>query len=441
MKSDRQAALEILLEVEEKKAYSNLLINKYSRKYKINEGAFVREIVYGVIENKIFLDYVISLFVTAGLKKLKSEVLMILRIGLYQLIFLTGVPSYAAVNESVQLTRKYSKRHAGFVNAVMRNYMRSKDNIHFPEREEDVIRFFSIKYSYEPWMIEEWLKVYNEDFTEALLIAGNKTPEVTIRLNALKTDADALSGLLSRQGFDIKPGKFTKEALIIKGKNIIDNALFEQGFYQVQDESSMMAVKALDPKPGDHMLDLCAAPGGKTIFAGELMADKGRIIARDVHAHKIRLLDTRAESHGIHIIEAQLHDALVFDINLKDKFHKVLADVPCSGLGVIRRRPEIKYNRKKEELKDFADIQYRILRNAGDYVRKGGTLVYSTCTISDRENVEVIKKFLKENANFKVIKPDKEEFGRLEMKDDWIQLFPNIHDTDGFFICKMLKKE
>ncbi len=441
MKSDRQAALEILLEVENKRAYSNLLINKYSRKYQINESAFIREIVYGVIENKIFLDYVISLFVKRGFNKLRSEVLTILRMGLYQLIFLTGVPPYAAVNESVQLARKYSKKHSGFVNAVMRNYMRSKENIPLPERKEDIIRYFSIKYSYEPWMIEEWLRVYPEDFTESLLIAGNKTPEVTVRLNGLKTNSDDLSEMLFRKGFEVKQGRFVKEALIVKGKNIIDNEFFRQGFYQVQDESSMMAVKALSPEQGDRVLDICAAPGGKTIFAGELMADQGRIVAHDIHSHKIKLIDDKAKNHDIHIIESHIHDALIYDNNLVDKFDKVLADVPCSGLGVIRRKPEIKYNRKKEELKEFTDIQYHMLKNAGDYVRKGGTLVYSTCTIYSSENEGVIRKFLSNNQNFIVIKPNGDEFKSLKMKDDYVQLFPNIHKTDGFFICKMLKKE
>ncbi len=441
MKNERQVALEILLEVEDHKAYSNITINKYLRKYQIDEGAFIREMVYGVIENKIYLDYTLSFFVTNGLKKLKSEVLIILRMGLYQLIFLSGTPAYAAVNESVQLTRRYSKRHAGFVNAVMRNYSRKKDEIGLPDREKEFIKHLSVKYSYEPWMIEEWLKVYSEEFTEALLVAGNMTPEVTLRVNRLKTDAETLSTLLSDRGFEVRKGNYLEEALIVKGKGLINNDLFEQGFYQIQDESSMLAVKALDPRPNDFVVDVCAAPGGKSLFAAELMKNKGRLYAYDIHPHKIELLNKKAKSHGAEIIESKIQDALVLDKNLEKKAQRVLADVPCSGLGVIRRKPEIKYTKKREELEQFADIQYRILKNASTYVKRDGVLVYSTCTISKKENEEVIKRFMTENKGFSVVKPDEKLFEKLGIGDDMLQLYPNVQKTDGFFICKMIKKE
>lgn len=440
MKNHRQIALEILLEVEENQAYSNITINKYIRKYQISEGGFIREIVYGVIENKLYLDYILSSLIQTGFRKLKSPILMILRIGLYQLIFLSGTPDYAVVNESVKLTRKYSHRHSGFVNAVLRNYMRKKNEIRLPDREKYLVKYLSLKYSYEPWLIQEWLKIYSESFTEDLLKAGNETPDVSIRVNTLKAEVSDIADRLLQRGMKVEKGKYIKEALRVKGGGLIyNNELYDKGLYQIQDESSMLAVKALNPLPGDHIVDVCAAPGGKTIYAAELMKDKGHILARDIHEHKLDLLNERAKSHGVHIIETQVYDALIYDSNLKEKADKVLADVPCSGYGVIRRKPEIKY--KKEETKELVDIQYRILKNAGEYVKKGGTLIYSTCTISKYENNEVIKKFLQDQNEFKVVPLDIDEFKKFEKDNEMVQLFPNQHETDGFFICKMLKNE
>lgn len=441
MKNERQVALEILLNVDRDKAYSNITINKYLRKYKIEEGAFIRELVYGVIENKIFLDYWLSLLVKTGFNKLKIEVLIILRMALYQLIFLSGVPAYAIVNESVNLSRKHSKRHAGFVNAVLRNYLRIQNTLKLPDRDKNLVRFLSIKYSYEPWMIKKWLNQYSESFTEALLKAGNEKPDITIRVNALKAEKETLKELLTAKGFEVSDGKYVEEALTVKGNGLIQNTLFEQGMYQVQDESSMLAVKALNPQPGELMLDVCAAPGGKTLFAAELMQNKGHIIARDVHPHKIDLMNKSIKSHDIDIISKEVFDAQKLDEALVEKVDKVLVDVPCSGLGVIRRKPEIKYNRNEEDIEEFNRIQYQILANAAYYVKPGGMIVYSTCTIMTDENEKVIKEFLSKNCGFSIMKPFQDKLETLMMENNMIQLFPNKNKTDGFFICKLLKKK
>lgn len=442
MENPRKIALEILLDVHNNKAYSNISINKILKKNKIEDTRLIREIVYGVIENQIYLDYIISKLVKTGLKKLKSEVHIILRMGLYQIIFLNNTPAYAVVNESVKLTKKYSYRHVSFVNAVLRNYERSKEKIMLPDKQKDIIQYFSIKYSYEPWMVKEWLKVFGEDFTEDLLEAGNSTPELTIRVNKLKTNVETLTETLKNQDIEVKKGKYVEDALIVKGRNLIDsNEWFNSGYYQVQDESSMLAVKALDPKPNDMILDVCSAPGGKTIYAAELMKNKGKIIARDIHEHKLKLLSNRAKIHGIDIIETQVFDGADFDPSLQEKMDKVLVDVPCSGYGVIRRKPEIKYNRTQQDNAELLKIQYQILEQASKYVKKGGTLIYSTCTISQRENLGIVKKFIKNHTEFKRSVLNDEPFNTLNDSDDAIQLFPNIHGTDGFFICKMLKNE
>lgn len=441
MKSERRIALEILLDVEKNKAYSNITINQYLKNNKGVEGSLVREIVYGVIENKLLLDYYLSILIKSGFNKLRAEVLIILRMGLYQLIFLSGMPEYAIVNESVKLTRKFSNRHASFVNAVMRNFIRQKSTMRMPDKEKEYIRYLSVKYSYEQWMIEKWLKVYPRAFTEELLKAGNETPDITIRVNTLKTEPEKLRESLLENGFEVTGGKYVPEALTLKGRGIVDNHLFRQGFYQIQDESSMLAVKAMDPKAGDLVIDVCAAPGGKSLFAAEMMKNKGRIIARDIHQHKLDLLDERIKSHGIDIIQSEVYDAMKIDASLANKADKVLVDAPCSGLGVIRRKPEIKYNRKIDDFKAFNKMQYQILENAASYVKNKGVLIYSTCTIASEENQEVIKEFLARHSQFSVIKPDESLFDELVLENNMIQLFPNKHETDGFFICKMLKNE
>ncbi len=440
MQNPRQVALEVLIHVYKNKAYSNLAVNKMIKKYKIEETGLIREIVYGVIENQIYLDYIIGKLVKTGLKKLKSEVHIILRMGLYQMIFLDHTPPYAVVNESVKLTKKYSYRHVGFVNAVLRNYERNKEEMTLPDKKKDIVQYLSVKYSYEPWLVKQWLKTFDADFTEDLLQAGNSTPELTIRVNTLKTNVDFITKELENQDVKVSKGKYMDEALIVKGSNLIDhNKWYNSGYYQVQDESSMLAVRALDPQPNDTMIDICSAPGGKTIYAAELMKNKGKIIARDIHEHKLKLLNDRAEKHGIHIIETQVFDGLNYDPNLSQKADKVLVDVPCSGYGVIRRKPEIKYNRSKEDFKELAKIQYQILEQASKYVKNKGTLLYSTCTISSQENMDVIRKFLNHNSDFKIDLLEKEPFENFNAEEGAVQLFPNLDGTDGFFICKMKK--
>lgn len=442
MQNPRQVALEILVDVHKNNAYSNLAINKTIKKYRIEETGFIREIVYGVIENQIYLDYIIGKLVKTGLKKLKAEVLIILRMGLYQIIFLDNTPPYAVVNESVKLTKKSSYRHVGFVNAVLRNYERSREDIQLPDKKKETVQYLSVKYSYEPWLVKEWIKTFGANFTEDLLSAGNSTPELTIRVNALKTDVDFITQELESLNVKVSKGKYIKDALIVKGSNIIDNnKWYDSGYYQVQDESSMLAVRALDPQPNDLMIDICSAPGGKTIYAAERMENKGKIIARDIHAHKLELLNNRAQKHGIDIIETQVFDGTDYDSSLSEKADKVLVDVPCTGFGVIRRKPEIKYNRSKEDSKELAKIQYQILENASKYVKNKGTLVYSTCTLSEHENMEVVKKFLKHYSDFEINQLEKEPFNNLDNDEGSIQLFPNLNGTDGFFICKLKKNE
>lgn len=439
MDIERKAIMEILSEIEDQKSYSNIAINHYLNKNNIKEAAFIREVVYGVLENKLYIDYVLSHFIKTSLNKIKTNALSLLRMGIYQLAFM-NVPEYAAVNECVNLAKKFTKGQYAFINAVLRNYIRKKDEIKLPDKETRLIDFLSVKYSYEKWIIKMWLDSYDKGFVEDLLKDGNETPEFTIRINPLKINKEEIINQLTQKKYEVTEGKYVKEALNIKGSGLLNDTLFKEGKFAVQDESSMIAVNVLNPQPGEFILDVCAAPGGKTIYTAEKMQNNGRIIASDIHPHKVELLNQTAQKHGIKIIEARVFDALNLDRSLIGKADRVLVDVPCSGLGVIRRKPEIKYSKQENDIEALSKIQYQILSNASRYLKKGGILVYSTCTISEKENQKIINRFIEENTTFSIDKNNQADIMDIDI-NGMIQLFPNIHHIDGFFICKLIKNE
>ncbi|MEG1930528.1 MAG: 16S rRNA (cytosine(967)-C(5))-methyltransferase RsmB [Anaerovorax sp.] len=427
MDANRRTAYYTLMDVETKKAYSNLALNHHIICGKPENIGFVRELVYGVLENKFYLDYIISKLVKSPNVKIKNSDLTILRMGIYQIGFMDSVPEYAAVNESVVLAKKYCRGRDGFVNGVLRSYLRLKEKIELPNKEDDLVYYLSVKYSYEPWIIELWLEEYAPSFVEELLMAGNETPDFIIRVNELKTTKEELIGKLAIQGYECKKGVLCEEALHVKGSELLSGSLYKSGLFSVQDESSMMAVNMLDPKPNEVVMDVCAAPGGKTLFIAEKMNNKGLVIAWDIYRRKLAIVDKEAERLDIEIVDTKTWDATKTDSTMVEKADRVLVDAPCSGLGVIRRKPEIKYKKQTREIFDLPRKQLDILCASAKYVKPGGTLVYSTCTISSYENQRIIGDFLRKNSDFE--------------KEEVIQLLPHINKTDGFFICKMKRAE
>ena len=426
MDPNRKTAFAALYDVEEKQAYSNIALNHQIIIGSPTSPAFVRELVYGVLENKIFLDYIIGKLVPSGLSKVKKKDLVVLEMGIYQLRFMDSVPEYAAVNESVELARKYCKGRESFVNAVLRNYLRKKDEFALPDKDEDLVRHLSVKYSYEPWIVKLWLAQYRPEFVEELLAAGNETPPLTLRINTLKIGKYELLEKLVERGADAEPGKLCDNAVCVKtAGNVLESQLYRNGFFSVQDESSMMAAAAVDPQPGETVMDVCAAPGGKTFAMAERMKNQGVIYSSDIYPRKLGLINAEAGRLGISIVKTKARDAAMADPEMKEKADRVLADVPCSGLGVIRRKPEIKYKKWTKEFQQLPKKQLEILNAASTYVKPGGVLVYSTCTISAAENQEIINAFLTDHPGFK--------------RDEMIQLLPNVNQTDGFFICRMKK--
>lgn len=425
MDNNRRTVYHTLMDVETKNAYSNIAINHQIILHKPNNVPFVRELTYGVLENKMLLDYVIDALIPKDVSKLKASDLTILRMGIYQLARMDSVPEYAAVNESVVLAKKFSRGREGFINGVLRSYINEKYNIKLPDREEDEVRYLSVKYSYEPWIIRLWMESYDTDFVESLLKAGNETPSVCIRLNWLKIMKPDLVKELTSRGFEVEEGKIASNALHVKGQGLLDTAFYKDGLFSVQDEACQMVAQMLDPKQGDVVMDVCAAPGGKALSIAERMNNKGTVMASDIYKRRVEIADREAKRLGISIIQTRTWDATRVDSTMIEKADKVLCDVPCSGFGVIRRKPEIKFRKNEAEVEALPAKQLAILKASASYVKPGGVLMYCTCTINPYENERVVADFLRKTNSFKV--------------EESKQFMPNVDGTDGFFICKMRK--
>ena len=427
MDNNRKTAYQTLLDVESKKAYSNIALNHKIAVNKPSTPAFVRELVYGVLERKLTLDYYIDQLLTEGIDSLKTPEITILRMGIYQLGYMEKVPEYAAVSECVDLAKKYCKGRAGLINGVLREYQNKKIYLTLPARDEDEIRYLSIKYSYAPWIIELWLKYYSMSFVEQLLEAGNQTPPLTVRANWLKIRKEDLKKAFRERGFEVEDGKLAQNALNVKGSKVLDSELYRYGLFTPQDESSMLVSEKIGVKQGDLVMDVCAAPGGKTTAIAERMNNTGKIVASDIYRRKLDLVDKEARRLGITNIETRSWDATRVDSTMVKKADRVLVDAPCSGLGVVRRKPEIKYRELSEDIMMMPKKQADILSASSSYVKPGGTLVYSTCTINPEENEKIIDQFLKRNRDFE--------------KVERTLLLPNVNGTDGFFICVMKRAE
>lgn len=427
MDINRKAAFLTLVDVETKKSYSNLALNHQIVVTKPNHEGFVRELVYGVLEHKLTLDYYIDLLASNGVGSLKTNELTILRMGIYQIGYMNSVPEYAAVNESVLLAKRYCRGKDGLINGILRAYLGKRMQLKLPDRIEDEVRYLSVKYSYAPWIVELWLKHYSSDFVEQLLAAGNETPPMTVRLNWLRIMKKDLISKLEESGFEVTEGDICSNALHVRGSRLLETEAYRMGLFTPQDESSMLVAEKLDPQHGDVVMDMCAAPGGKTMAIAERMNNTGKIIASDIYRRKLDLIDREAKRLGVTNVETRSWDATREESSMFQKADRVLVDAPCTGLGVVRRKPEIKYKEHTDEMDLLPKKQLAILTASSSYVKPGGTLVYSTCTINPNENEKVTDAFVKRNPSFK--------------KVERTLLLPNVNGTDGFFICVMKKDD
>ncbi|MBC6003967.1 MAG: 16S rRNA (cytosine(967)-C(5))-methyltransferase RsmB [Paeniclostridium sordellii] len=434
----RRLAFKTLYDIERNKNYSNISINKNFKDIDISdqEKGLATELIYGVIENKYYLNYIIDKLSKIKSKKMSTYVKISLWLGIYQILFLDSIKDHAAVNESVALIKKYDKKSSGFVNAILRNVIRNKENIMEIDKK-DIVEYLSIKYSYNQWLIRKWIEEFGQEFTEDLLEANSEKPNLYIRSNTLKINRDELINKLREQGIDCSKVNGIDEAIMVKNlKNIENNKLFKEGYFTVQDISSMLVGKVANPKEEKLVLDVCSAPGGKTTHLGTIMKNTGQVISRDIFDHKLKLINNTVKRLGLKNIKVENFDALNIDENSIDKFDYVICDVPCSGMGIIKRKPEIKF-KKEEEIKDLPIIQKKILNNASKYVKLGGNLIYSTCTIHDEENINVVKEFLNVNDNFELVPIDEVNVDLDNQDKGYIKIYPNIHGMDGFFIAKL----
>ena len=436
MANARQIALAVLYEIEYEAAYSNIALKSALAASGLSseDKAFATRLVYGTVQYKLTLDYIIEKYSKLKKNKISKYIFLILRMGVYQLEFMDKVPDSAAVNESVRLARRYGHgASAGFVNGILRSVVRGRGDYSYPDNRDE---YLSVKHSCPVDMIRRWIKDFGDEFTEDLLLALNEPAPMSLRVNTLKTTVnDVLSEIDGAKTSDL-----CADAVICDGFDIASSELYKRGKVTVQDVSAMLASLALAPQCGETVIDMCAAPGGKTTHMAQLMRNKGKITAFDIHEHKISLIEKNAQRLGIDIIEAKQADSMKYIKKYEQSADRVLVDVPCSGLGIIRRKPDIKWKTKESGI---FDIQLSILENASRYVKSGGYIVYSTCTIERDENENVIEKFLREHSEF--VRTDitdvlPEKLRRDTAKHGYITLYPHIDGSDGFFICKLKKR-
>ena len=431
----RELALKILYKIEKEQAYSNIILNEEIKQNRRNlsekDIGLISEIVYGVTTWRLTLDEIIKKHSKIKLKKISPWILNVLRMGVYQIIFLDKIPKSAAVNESVNLAKRYGHTSSSnFVNAILRK-VEIKDYEDFFQIE-DSIEKISKTTSMPEWIIEKLLENNKIEKVEQICKNSNLKPQTTIRVNNLKINKEELVKKLKERNIEYKEidikEKLGEDFLILnKVKNIENLDLFKNGYFTIQDFSAGLTAKILNPKPDELVLDACSAPGGKTTYMAELMKNKGKIEAWDIHEHRTKLVEKNARRLGITIIETQVKDASIYDESLNEKFDKILLDVPCLGIGVIKRKPDIKWQRKIEDIQEITDIQKAILEICSKYLKKGGDLVYSTCSILKEENEDIISEFLKNNIDFEID------------KNNNFNIVPN-QEKDGFYICKLHKK-
>lgn len=438
----RQVACDILYQVMNEGGFSNKLIQTKVDQSGMSDldKRFVRTLVYGIIEKSMTLDYWIEQLSSVKLKKIEPRTLIILKMALYQIAFMEKVPESAAVNEAVKLTKKANFKSTGFVNGILRSFLRLEGKWPSPDPEKEPLKYLSMVYSHPIWLVERWTELFGKEGAEALMKADNEVPVISLRCNTLKTTVDQLIDALKAEGYVAEKHSLIPDAVLLQkmgSKALHQLAVFEKGHFFVQDLSAMLVGHVAQPSQGDLILDMCAAPGGKSTHLAQLMGDQGKIIARDVNLFKTKQVDENLERMGIASVMTEVADALIFNENDMGKYDKLILDAPCSGLGIIRRKPEIRYNRVLNDLYQLRDIQKQMLENASQYVKIGGSLIYSTCTIDPIENDEILHWFLENHPSYTLA--DLPE-GLRSLSDDGkiIKMYQSIEGFDGFYIAKLI---
>ncbi|WLD75557.1 16S rRNA (cytosine(967)-C(5))-methyltransferase RsmB [Mogibacterium neglectum] len=423
MNSDWYAVYVALRNVYCDNSYSNLAINEALKEYKVSSQGFVRVMSKGVIRDTILLDYNIDRLAKNGIKGIKKKHLIILRMGMYAMAKMDSVPAYAAVNEAVSLAEKISPTIKGFINGMLRAFEREGSIILVPDTDDE-LRLLSYRYSFPYHLVRFIFKQYGKEAIEGIIKGLYDIPELNIRVNSFTSNRDDLKKYLVDRGITVRDNPLARNGIIIENGSVVNIPEFKSGMFTVQSTSSLRSVEVLNPKPGDNVLDMCAAPGGKSTAMAEMMNDTGFILACDIHDHRVRLIKELSKRLGLSSIKTKVMDATLYNESLCERFDKVLADVPCSGLGIIAGKPELKLHVDLNELPSLYEIQYSILKNAFYYLKTGGELLYSTCTINKRENEHIVSRLCDSFENSSIV--------------EYNSILP-YNKQVGFYYCKIKK--
>ncbi len=443
MKNAREVAFDVLRKVFEEDAYSNLALDHAQKENNLNklDSAFCTALVYGVLERLLTIDYIIRKLSSVPFRKIEISTLIILRMGVYQILYMDKVPHSAAVNECVNLAKKKKLfKSSGFINGLLRSFIRTENKFILPP-ESDRAKHLSVKYSCPEYLVSLWLDAYGDAVTEDILSSLAGRPPLTVKVNTLLTDSETLIENLREEGVEAQIFPFCKDMLTLKNTGAVDSLKsYALGEFFVQDGASALCASLSGAKSGDTVFDVCSAPGGKSFSMAIAMENKGQVRAFDLHPHKIKLIEAGAKRLGISIINASLRDAAK-DKELTDTADVVLCDVPCSGFGILRRKPEIRYN-KADDYMNLPPLQLQILENSAKLVKLGGTLVYSTCTLNPAENREVVEKFLSLHPEFspKELSLPITVARKTDEPSNMITLIPTTDGSDGFFVATMERR-
>ena len=433
----RELAMQVLQKVHVEGAYANVVLVETLREVQLSERdrRFLTELVYGVTKAGASLDYMIGRYV-ADLRKAQPAIRELLRLGFYQIFCMDRVPPSAACNTAVELAKKHGRRGAeSFVNGVLRAALREPERAAFPDGRD--ARSLALRTWHPQWMVERWIRTYGYERTEELCRCNNTSAPLSMRVNTLRTNRDALMEQLAAVGAQVRASAWVPDGIVLDAHGALDElAALREGLAQVQDESSMLVAHILGAEPGMTVIDACAAPGGKTTHIAQRMENRGRILAFDIYEEKIRRIERNAKRLGISIIEAHLSDACEIGAVYAGQADRVLVDAPCSGLGVLRRKPDARWKKSARDAKTLPSLQHAILESATQTVKKGGVLVYSTCTMEECENAAVVNAFLETHTDFAL-----EETGRFlpvqKTAERMVQIMPEADGPDGFFIARM----
>jgi 16S rRNA (cytosine967-C5)-methyltransferase len=436
----RGLAVKILSKVERTDTHLDKLLEHELRANELSgpDKSLLYEIVHGVIRWSGRLDWILSGFYKGQFSKAIPIVKNVLRVALYQILFLEKVPEYAAVNEAVEFVKKLQgQKPADITNAVLRNIIRNKNNLRYPDPSENLIGYLATYYSHPAWMIKRWLSRYGRTGTEALLLANNERPAQSLRLNEKKMSVQEFKTLFDSLSLKYHQGSYLQD--FFKAHSIPSLSqwqYFTNGYFTVQDESAGLACRLLNPRSGMRVLDICAAPGGKSAYIGQLMNNTGTIVTVDRFEARLRLLAQTLDRLGITIYETHAIDALEFEA---EPFDAILCDVPCSGFGTLSKKPDIKWKKELIDIRRLADLQLQILNHAAELLKPGGVLVYSTCTIEPEENIEVVNAFLAGQPKFKLEHASAFVPAAVVDENCCVQTLPHVHKTDGAFAARLLK--